>query len=339
MRELKTVLVVGGAGYIGSHMVKCLLGQSHRVVVLDNLVSGQRFLLDKRAVFVQGDCSDKSCLREVFSNYNIDVVMHFASFIQVGESIRMPAKYYRNNFSATLNLLDVMREFGVSKFIFSSTAAVYGEPQYTPIDEKHPVKPINPYGSSKAAVEQVLRDYCAAYQLSSVSFRYFNAAGADADGCVGELHEPETHLIPLVLRAALGQNTLSVYGDDYPTGDGTCIRDYIHVTDLCSAHYLAFKLFQQQQPFCEAVNLGGETGFSVKQVIRVAEKITKQKIPYKIMARRSGDPAILVASAEKAKKLLGWQPRHSSLEQIITDAWAWELKCSLTRTQISSQVF
>ncbi len=319
------VLVVGGAGYIGSHMVKMLVDTGHEVITFDNLSSGFRDAV-LGGVFVQGDLADLAALDNVFKQYQPEAVMHFASYIQVGESVQQPDKYYLNNFTNTLNLLNAMVKHQVKHFIFSSTAAVFGEPEYVPIDEVHAKNPLNPYGRSKWMVEQVLADYERAYGLKSVCLRYFNAAGADPSGLLGERHEPETHLIPLVLQALSGRRPhISVFGRDYDTPDGTCIRDYIHIVDLCSAHLLAL---QKLMEIGESMrfNLGNGEGFSVQQVIAAAERVTGQKIKIVEGPRREGDPARLVADATLAKKVLGWQPVYTDLETIIAHAWQWETK-------------
>ncbi|MGV8919512.1 MAG: UDP-glucose 4-epimerase GalE [Pseudomonas sp.] len=313
-------LVVGGAGYIGSHMVKQLLGTGHDVVVADNFSNGYR------VEGVELDIADAQALASLFAEHHFEAVFHFASFIQVGESVAEPAKYYQNNLSATLTLLQAMVHAGVKNLIFSSSAAVYGDPLYTPIDEDHPKTPINPYGRSKWMVEQVLEDFDHAYGLKSVSLRYFNAAGADPDGELGERHEPETHLLPLILQAAAGRRSnITVYGRDYDTPDGTCIRDYVHVTDLCSAHSLAVD-YLLEGGVSTALNLGNGEGFSVQQVIDAARRVTGRDIVTSDAPRRAGDPPRLVADSHRAKALLGWQPRFASLDQIVTHAWNWEQK-------------
>ncbi len=316
------VLVIGGAGYIGSHMVKLLGQQGCSVTTLDDLSSGHRDAV-LCGDFVQGNFGDRAVLDAVLAR-GFDAVMHFASFIQVGESVQHPDKYYRNNVTNTLGLLDAMCAHGVSKFIFSSTAATFGEPQYTPIDERHPQQPINPYRRTKLIVEQALADYDRAYGLKLVCLRYFNAAGADPEGQLGERHEPETHLIPLVLQAASGRRAnISVFGRDYDTPDGTCIRDYIHINDLCSAHWLALQSLMNGGP-SQAYNLGNGNGFSVQEVIDTAERITGRKVPVVNGPRRAGDPARLVADATHARQNLGWQPQFADLATIIQHAWAWE---------------
>lgn len=319
------ILVTGGAGYIGSHAVKLLLHSGAEVVTLDNLSGGHQEAVLGGA-FVEGDLEDRPLLSALFARHQFDAVMHFASSIQVGESVIAPAKYYGNNLRTTLNLLDAMLAAKVTRFVFSSSAAIFGNPTYTPIDEHHAKSPINPYGYTKAVVERILDDYASAYGFRSVSLRYFNAAGADPDGQIGETHEPETHLIPLVLRAAADPTReIQVFGDDYPTPDGTCIRDYIHVVDLCQAHVLAIEWLQRAKKNA-AFNLGNGNGFSVREVINAAEKVTTRPIQVTVTARRVGDPAILVADSAAARRELGWKPRYDSLDTIVAHAWQWEQK-------------
>lgn len=317
------ILVVGGAGYIGSHMVKQLGKLGCEVTTLDNLSSGHRdAVLYGR--FVHGDISDRQLLDELLGRVRFDAVMHFASFIQVGESVQEPAKYYVNNVVNTLNLLNAMVTFDVRRFVFSSTAATFGEPQYCPIDEQHPQQPINPYGRTKLMVEQALADYDRAYGLKSVCLRYFNAAGADPQGELGERHDPETHLIPLVLQAAAGRRShISVFGRDYDTPDGTCIRDYIHIQDLCEAHWLALQSLAGGAG-SQAYNLGNGRGFSVQEVIDTAQRVTGCRISVQESPRRSGDPARLVADATLARRQLGWLPKYSELGTLIDHAWRYE---------------
>lgn len=318
------VLVIGGAGYIGSHMVKRLGQQGCSVTILDDLSSGHRDAV-LCGDFVLGNFGDRAVLDAVLSK-GCDAVMHFASFIQVGESVQHPDKYYRNNVSYTLGLLDAMRAHGVDKFIFSSTAATFGEPQDTPIDERHPQQPINPYGRTKLMVEHALADYDRAYGFKSVCLRYFNAAGADPESQLGERHDPETHLIPLVLQAASGRRSnISVFGRDYDTPDGTCIRDYIHIQDLCSAHWLALESLMNGED-SQSYNLGNGNGFSVQEVIDTAEQVTGRKIPVVDGPRRDGDPARLVADSRLAREKLGWQPQYADLSTIIEHAWKWETR-------------
>ncbi len=318
-----SVLVVGGAGYIGTHMAKMLVCSGYGVVVLDNLSTGFRDAV-RHGQLIEGDLVDQVLLEQVFSNQRINAVLHFAALSQVGESVREPARYYRNNVANTQNLLDAMLRHDVRCFLFSSTAAIFGEPEYTPIDEHHPQRPINPYGRSKRMVEEMLADYRQAHGLCSVSLRYFNAAGADPEGELGERHDPESHLIPLVLQAASGRREkIAIFGNDYPTPDGTCVRDYIHVWDLCSAHLLALEHLLAGGESA-AYNLGNGKGFSVQEVIDTARRVTGRSIPVEMQERRSGDPAILVADSQKARQELGWQPRFADLETIIAHAWSWE---------------
>lgn len=314
--------MTGGAGYIGSHAVRQLKKAGYKTLILDNLVFGHHEFVDPKELIV-GDLSDKNLLTKIFSENRIYAVMHFAGYAYVGESVENPSKYYNNNVGSTLNLLDAMIEYGVKIIIFSSTCATYGEPVEIPITETHPQSPINPYGRTKWIVEKILRDFDTAYGLKSVCLRYFNAAGADPDGGIGEDHNPETHLIPLVLDAALGiRPAITVFGYDYPTDDGTCIRDYIHVNDLADAHVLALKYLSEGNQ-SEFFNLGNGNGFSVDQVIETAKQITGRTIPVTRGIRRAGDPAILIGSSEKARRTLGWQPKFNELQQIISTAWQW----------------
>jgi UDP-glucose 4-epimerase len=316
------ILVVGGAGYIGSHMVKDLLLAGYDVVVLDDLSTGHRELLPG-GTFVKGDLGDREVLNRLFSTHNISAVMHFAAFSLVGESVENPLKYYHNNLAATTTLLRAMIHYRVKRFIFSSTAAVYGEPVEIPITEKHPCNPTNPYGASKIAVERMLHDCDSAYGLKYVSLRYFNASGADESGTIGERHARETHLIPLVLKVAVGEReNIRIYGTDYPTPDGTCIRDYIHVNDLTQAHLLALNALLSGKESA-VYNLGNNRGYSVREVIDLAKKVTGKSIPSLEADRRPGDPARLIASSEKIKSSLGWQPKHENLETILKTAWVW----------------
>lgn len=318
------ILVVGGAGYIGSHMVKRLCGD-HAVTTLDDLSTGFGDAVTG-GTLVAGSLADTALLDGVFAAGRFDAVMHFASFIQVGESVAQPSKYYTNNLVNTLNLLNAMVAHGVSRFVFSSTAAIFGEPQYVPIDENHAIAPINPYGASKAMVEQVLRDYDKAYRLRSVCLRYFNACGADPEGELGERHEPETHLIPLALQAVSGRRgPLTVFGRDYDTPDGTCIRDYVHVADLCEAHVKALE-WLHAGGVSQAFNLGNGAGFSVAEVVDAVGRVTGTPVPVVEGARRAGDPARLVADAHLAHRLLGWAPLYGDLDTIISHAWRWEQK-------------
>ncbi|MBW7650380.1 UDP-glucose 4-epimerase GalE [Anoxybacillus sp. ST4] len=319
------ILVVGGAGYIGSHVVKELV-ETKPVVVLDNLSTGHRHLVDKRAVFVHGDLGDRATLVRVFEKYPIDAVMHFAANSLVGESVVEPMKYYKNNVAATLTLLETMMEYGIKRFIFSSTAAVYGIPNVDLITEDCPTNPINPYGRSKLMIEHMLSDFASAYDLRYVVLRYFNAAGAHESGEIGEDHDPETHLIPLILQHLLGlRDKISVFGTDYDTPDGTCIRDYIHVTDLAEAHILALHALLADEKKTAVYNLGNGLGYSVKEVIDMCERVTGKKATIEYTERRPGDPARLVASSEKIARELGWKATRS-LEDIIKTAWNWHNK-------------
>ncbi len=315
------ILVMGGAGYIGSHTVKHLIENGYEVVVADNLSMGHRKAVTTPH-FEIADLADKDSLDRVFKKYKIDAVIHFAAFIAVGESVENPAKYYRNNVIGTINLLDVMLANNVKNIVFSSTAAVFGNPEYTPIDEAHKTSPINPYGWTKLMIEKIFADYRTAYGLNYVALRYFNASGCSTDGTIGESHNPETHLIPLVLKAIKGdRENIKVFGTDYDTPDGTCIRDYIHVEDLALAHRLAIENIAK---FSGVINLGTSTGTSVKEIIKIAEKVTGKPCPTVFEARRAGDPAILCADSKKAGEILGWHPTHT-MEDIIKTAWNWEL--------------
>lgn len=318
-------LVVGGAGYIGSHMVKHLMRSGHDVFVFDNLSTGFSDSV-QYAQLIVGDLNDQAFIEAVLREKQIEAVFHFASSTHVGASHIDPADYYRNNVVNTLNLLDAMRAAQVMRMIFSSTAAVYGEPQIIPIPEDHPRQPINPYGRTKAMVEDILRDYHTAYGLQSFSLRYFNAAGAHRDGECGERHHPETHLIPLALQVASGRrSSIAIFGRDYDTPDGTCIRDYIHVSDIAAAHEMAVaKLLDEGG--CHVCNLGTGHGYSVAEVIAAVARVTRCAIACEDQPRRPGDPAQLVADPSRARHLLGWQPYVSDLDTIITHAWAWEQK-------------
>ena len=334
-----TILVTGGAGYIGSHAVLALKEQGYAVIILDNLVYGHADLVNSalQVDLIVGDTNDRALLSNIFNTYSITAVMHFAAYAYVGESVQHPDKYYRNNVLGTLTLLEAMVEAGVTQFVFSSTCASYGSPQQVPIPEDHPQSPINPYGHSKLMVEQILRDFDQAYGLRSVIFRYFNAAGADPQGRVGEDHNPETHLIPLVLLTALGQRqNISIFGTDYDTPDGTCIRDYIHVTDLAEAHVLGLKYLENGNP-SDVFNLGNGNGFSVREVIAVAERVTGHKIPILEGDRRSGDPPVLVGTSQKARAHLGWQPRYADLSQIVGHAWQWHQKRHQSKIKLNPE--
>jgi UDP-glucose 4-epimerase len=316
------VLVCGGAGYVGSHTAKWLAAHGVAVTVLDNLSTGHREAV-RWGELLKADLLDAPSLDSAFEGRHYDAVMHFCARSLVGESMADPYAYYANNVSGTLNLLQAMRRYGVDRLVFSSTAAVFGLPLTDSICEDHPVAPINPYGASKAMVERVLADAARAYGLQSVSLRYFNAAGASPDGDIGESHQPETHLIPNALRAALGTGPgLKVFGDDYPTPDGTCIRDYVHVDDLAQAHMLALD-YLQDMPGAHAFNLGNGHGFSVSEVIHATECVTGMGVPHDVTTRRPGDPPALVASSTNARAQLGWNPRYASLEPIIESAWRW----------------
>ncbi|MBD1850237.1 UDP-glucose 4-epimerase GalE [Leptolyngbya sp. FACHB-711] len=326
MSEAKpTILVTGGAGYIGSHAVLALQQAGYNVVVLDNLVYGHRELVEDvlKVELIVGDTSDRALMDQLFASRDIAAVMHFAAYAYVGESVTDPAKYYQNNVVGTLTLLEAMVAANIKKFVFSSTCATYGIPTAVPIPEDHPQNPINPYGATKLMVERILADFDVAYGLKSVCFRYFNAAGADPEGRLGEDHQPETHLIPLVLLTALGKrDSISVFGTDYPTPDGTCIRDYIHVTDLASAHVLGLEYLMQGKESAK-FNLGNGSGFSVKQVIDAAREVTGREIKVVECDRRPGDPPALIGSSGKAKEILGWHPQHADIHQILRDAWNW----------------
>ena len=325
--DKQTILVTGGAGYIGSHAVKALQQADYQVVVLDNLVYGHQDIADRLGVeLIIGDTNDRPLLDQLFSDRKISAVMHFAAYAYVGESVTQPDKYYRNNVVGTLTLLEAMVAAKIKSFVFSSTCASYGIPQQIPITEDHPQSPINPYGATKLMVERILQDFDVAYGLKSVIFRYFNAAGADPDGLIGEDHNPETHLIPLVLQTALGKrDAITVYGSDYPTEDGTCIRDYIHVTDLADAHVLGLQyLLNGNQS--EIFNLGNGNGFSVQAVIDAAKRITGKSSNVVMGDRRAGDPPALVGSSDKARKILNWQPQYADLNLILQHAWQWHQK-------------
>lgn len=319
------ILILGGAGYIGSHANKLLSQRGYDTVVFDNLICGHRDFV-KWGNFVLGDLADRDQLRLCFQQYPIDAVMHFSAFALVGESVNDPAKYYRNNVMHTINLLDVMREFSVQCLVFSSTCSTYGVPISIPIYEDHPQAPINPYGWSKFMIEQILKDYDRAYGIKHVNLRYFNAAGADPDADVGERHRPETHLIPLTLDVAIGKlPEIKIYGTDYETPDGTCIRDYIHVTDLSDAHILALD-YLRDGGNSDSFNLGNGEGCSVREVIQMAEKVTGCKIRSVETQRRAGDPPELIGSSHKAREILGWRPQFADLHAIITTAWRWHQK-------------
>jgi len=318
------VLVTGGAGYIGSHTVAALHERGEEIVVLDNLQQGHKEALLGGKLYV-GDLRDGETLDKLFSENQIDAVIHFAANSLVGESMKDPGKYYHNNVYGTLCLLEKMNQYGVKKIVFSSTAATYGEPENVPIDEYDRTSPTNAYGETKLAMEKMMKWFDVAHDVKYISLRYFNAAGAHASGKIGEAHDPETHLIPIVLEAALGKRPhISVFGDDYATEDGTCIRDYIHVSDLAEAHILAVEALRKGSDSA-VYNLGSSNGFSVKQVIDIAREVTGREIPVKMEERRAGDPAVLIASSQRARQELGWNPTHSNLKDIIASAWSWHL--------------
>ncbi|MFN4245227.1 MAG: UDP-glucose 4-epimerase GalE [Brevinematia bacterium] len=318
------ILVAGGAGYIGSHVCKVLYRKGFNVIIFDNLSHGYEFLA-KYGKFILGDIGDRKQLDLVFKNYKIDVVMHFCAYIEVGESVQNPRKYYVNNLYNAINLFEAMLDNGVDKVIFSSTAAVYGMPKNVPIDEEEDKNPINPYGRTKWMIEQILKDYSDSHGLRYVAFRYFNAAGADPDGELGEAHDPETHLIPLVLDAAMGvRKSIKVFGVDYPTPDGTCIRDYIHVNDLALAHVKGVEYLLNGN-VSNYFNLGNGKGFSVREIIESVKKVTGKNFLVEEVERRPGDPAILVAKSDKAREVLGWVPEYG-IEDIIKHAWVWHQK-------------
>jgi len=324
----QTILVTGGAGYIGSHAVKALQEAGYGVIVLDNLSSGHRELVTDvlKAELVVGDTRSRPFLDQLFSSSNIVAVMHFAAYIAVGESVEEPAKYYHNNVVGTLTLLEAMLAAGVNKFVFSSTCAIYGMPQEIPMTESHPHNPLSPYAASKEMIEHILADFDAAYGLKSVAFRYFNASGADPSGKLGEDHNPETHLIPLALLTALKKrNSLAIFGTDYPTPDGTALRDYIHVNDLAAAHILGLEYLLNGGK-SQVFNLGNGNGFSVREVIETAKKVTGKEIPVLESDRRPGDAPILVGSSAKARQILAWNPQYSDLNTIISHAWNWHQK-------------
>jgi len=316
------ILVCGGAGYIGSHMVRLLVEHGFDVVVFDDLSTGHREAV-QGARLVEGDVRDRRVLDVLFGEYRFDAVIHFCAKSLVGDSVQQPLAYYDNNVAGSISLLQAMQRHGVAKLVFSSTAAIFGEPVSDSIDESHPTQPVNPYGQGKLMVERMLADACAASGLRAVALRYFNAAGASMEGGIGESHDPETHLIPNVLKAAAGSGQrLKVFGDDYPTRDGTCIRDYIHVDDLARAHLAALAFMGREEGF-HAFNLGNGQGFSVLEVIQAAGRVVGSAVPYDVAERRPGDPAVLVASSALAADKLGWRPEITELEEIIGSAWAW----------------
>lgn len=322
------ILVTGGAGYIGSHAVLSLKEKGYNVVILDNLVYGHRDIVEQKldVELIIGDTCDASLLDQLFQTREITAVMHFAAYAYVGESVENPAKYYHNNVVGTLTLLEAMQKAGINKFVFSSTCATYGVPETIPIPETHPQNPINPYGTSKLMVERILKDFDTAYNFKSVIFRYFNAAGADPKGRAGEDHNPETHLIPLILLTALGKRqAIKIFGSDYPTRDGTCIRDYIHVTDLAQAHVLGLEYLLQGGD-SEVFNLGNGNGFTVQEMIAMAKAVTGKDFAVEEAERRPGDPPTLIGSSKKAHQVLGWNPQYADLKQIVSHAWQWHQK-------------
>lgn len=324
--EAKNIFVVGGGGYIGSQAVLDLKKAGYKPIIIDNFSTGNRDIAQTLGVEIfEGNVGSESFLSEVFSKHTAAAVMHFAAFAYVGESVTDPAKYYRNNVSNTLTLLQKMRDHKLDRFIFSSTCATYGVPASVPITETTPQNPINPYGRTKLIVEGMLQDFAAAYGLQFVAFRYFNAAGADPAGQIGEKHDPESHLIPLAINAALKNGNLSVFGSDYPTFDGTCIRDYIHVSDIAEAHILGMKYLIEGGK-SDFFNIGNGTGFSVLEVIKTIEKVSGKKVPYTVSARREGDPPALVAAADKIRNVLQWKPAFPDLVNIVETAWNWHLK-------------
>ncbi len=320
-----TILVTGGAGYIGSHAVLALQRAGYSVIVLDNLEYGHRELVEDilKVELVVGDISDRTILDKLFATHNIAAVIHLAAYIAVGESVSDPAKYYRNNVSGTLTLLEAMVAAEVTKIVFASTCSIFGMPKQVPMTEDHPQDPINPYATTKWMVERMLADFDRAYDLRSVVFRFFNASGANPDGLIGEDHNPETHLIPLVLLTALGKrSSISIFGTDYPTSDGTCLRDYIHVSDLANAHVLGLEYLLEGGK-SEVFNLGNGNGFSVREVIETATQVSGGDIKVVECDRRPGDPPILVGSSDKAREILGWYPQYPDLSKIVSDAWQW----------------
>ena len=322
---MTTCLVTGGAGYIGSNVCKALAEHGYSPVTYDNLSRGNKWAV-KWGPLEIGDISDGESLRNVMIKYKPEAVLHFAAYAYVGESVKHPEIYYRNNVAGTLTLLDVMRSVNVLQLVFSSSCAVYGVPSKIPIPEDHRQKPVNPYGASKLMIERMLQDFDLAYGLKSITLRYFNAAGADINGEIGESHVPETHLIPRALDVALGKRrVLEIFGDDYNTTDGTCVRDYIHVTDLAMAHVLAFKHLINGKG-TDLFNLGTGQGYSVKQVVDLINKVTGKPVPCNILSRREGDPPVLIADSTKSIAELDWTPRYSTLDRIISDAWNWHQK-------------
>ncbi len=324
---MAVILVTGGAGYVGSHACKALAAAGHTPVSYDNLCQGHRWAV-RWGPLEEGDIADRGRLDAVLARWKPQAVMHFAAHAFVGESVVDPGKYYRNNVAGTLTLLEALRDHGIAEFVFSSTCATYGVPEHTPIREDHRQQPINPYGASKLMIERMLADFEAAHGLRSITLRYFNAAGADPAGDIGEAHSPETHLIPLVLEAAAGlRPSVTIHGSDYATPDGTCVRDYVHVTDIAAAHVLAFGALQAGARSA-AYNLGNGHGFSVREVIDAARHVTGRRIPVVAGPRRPGDPDVLVGDASRIRTELGWSPRHAELSDILVTAWLWQQQCA-----------
>lgn len=320
-----TILVLGGAGYIGSHAVDQLISRGYEVAVVDNLLTGHRQAIHSKARFYEGDVRDKAFMQSVFQKEDIEGVLHFAASSLVGESVEKPLKYFNNNVYGMQVLLEVMKEFDVKNIVFSSTAATYGEPEESPIRETTPTNPKNPYGESKLMMEKMMKWCDNAYGMRYVALRYFNVAGAKSDASIGEDHDPETHLVPIILQVALGQReALAIFGDDYDTPDGTCIRDYVHVEDLINAHILALEYLKAGNE-SNVFNLGSNNGYSVKEMLEAARKVTQKEILAKVAPRRAGDPSTLVASSEKAKEILGWEPNYTTIEEIIQTAWDWHV--------------
>lgn len=319
------ILVLGGAGYIGSHAVDQLVNKGYEVVVVDSLFTGHKAAVHEKAKFYEGDIRDKEFLNNVFEQEAIDGVMHFAAFSLVGESVEKPLMYFNNNVYGMQVLLEVMKDHDVKHIVFSSTAATYGEPEVVPISEDMPTNPKNPYGESKLMMEKMMKWCDNAYGMKYVALRYFNVAGAKADASIGEDHDPETHLVPIILQVALGQrDSLKIFGDDYATPDGTCIRDYVQVEDLIAAHILALEYLKAGNP-SNAFNLGSNDGYSVKEMLEAARAVTGKEIPAEVVPRRAGDPAQLVAASEKARNILGWKPAYTDIKDIIRTAWNWHV--------------
>lgn len=319
------ILVLGGAGYIGSHAVDQLVNKGYEVVVVDSLFTGHKAAVHEKAKFYEGDIRDKEFLNNVFEQESIDGVMHFAAFSLVGESVEKPLMYFNNNVYGMQVLLEVMKDHDVKHIVFSSTAATYGEPEVVPISEDMPTNPKNPYGESKLMMEKMMKWCDNAYGMKYVALRYFNVAGAKADASIGEDHDPETHLVPIILQVALGQrDSLKIFGDDYATPDGTCIRDYVQVEDLIAAHILALEYLKAGNP-SNAFNLGSNDGYSVKEMLEAARAVTGKEIPAEVVPRRAGDPAQLVAASEKARNILGWEPAYTDIKDIIRTAWNWHV--------------